>query len=65
MYCTASCCVLSPLSEEERQILLTQAHMHTIAPSAACHSQSRSPSSAHVLISSAQIRVNTPRRTQR
>jgi predicted transposase YbfD/YdcC len=31
MYCTASCRVLSPLSEEERQFLLTQVHMHTLS----------------------------------
>ncbi len=30
MYCIASRCVLSPLTEEERQPLLTQAHLHTL-----------------------------------
>ena len=30
MYCIASRCVLSPLSEEERQHLLTQAHLHSL-----------------------------------
>ena len=31
MYCTASCRVLPPLREEERQLLLTKAHMHTLS----------------------------------
>ena len=30
MYCIASCRVLSPLKEENRQHLLTQAHLHTL-----------------------------------
>ena len=30
MYCIASHRVLSPLTEEERQQLLTQAHLHTL-----------------------------------
>ncbi len=31
MYCIVSRRVLSPLTEEERQRLLTQAHLHTLS----------------------------------